>query len=140
MVRSIEGARAPLSRPWVRRALCRDLALSNVTQSDLAEKYGVTGGAITQFKQRNAQEIEAIRADSADEYAGLLLAQKQARIATYSEMIEDAHARGDAKTAGRLLRQIAEELGALPQRVAISGQLDTQSRYVIDGVDMEALR
>lgn len=140
MVRSIQGERSPLERPWVRRALCRDLALSDVTQSDLAEKYGVTPSSITTFKQRHVQEISAIQQDTADEYAGLLLASKQARIATYSDMIEQAHDRGDDKTAGRLLRQIAEELGALPQRTVISGQLDTQSRYVIDGVDLEALK
>lgn len=140
MVRSIQGERRPLERPWTRRALCRDLALSDVTQSKLAERYGVTDGAITQFKQKHAVEIAAILADSANEFAGILIADKVNRLATYEALLEDAAQVGDGKQAAKLLHAVAEEMGHLPQRVQLSGQVDTQTRYQIDGVNPEDLR
>lgn len=140
MSRSRSGVRSPLERPWTRRALMQDLALGEVTQSKLAESYGCSEAAITLFKQRHLAEINLIRDHAEDEFAGILIAKKAGRLQAYQDMLERAEESGDDKHAAKVLRQVAEELGALPQRVAISGQLDTQSRYVIDGVDLEQLR
>lgn len=140
MTRSIQGERQPLGRPWTRRALMRDLALGDVTQAALAERYGVSPAAVTYFKQRFAAEIEDIRGDAEGEYAGVLIARKINRLQMYQEAIERAEDSGDDKLLARLLRQVAEECGHLPSRIQVSGQLDTQTRYVIDGVDTGDLR
>lgn len=136
MTRGRNGERDPLSRPWTKRALMRDLALGNTTQRELAAKYGVSEPAMTYFKQRNAEQIEDIRANAEGEFAGILISQKANRLQAYADLLEDA----DPKLATRVLRQIAEEMGHLPQRVQLSGQVDTQTRYQIDGVDPGDLR
>lgn len=150
MVRSRGGQRDPLeSRPWVRHALQRELATGNQTQSALARKYGVSPSSITEFKQRHAEKIEAIRADAENEFAGLLIAEKANRLAVYERLLE--HAMGatdsdqgddegeappvDGKLAARVLRQIAEEMGHLPTRMQVSGELGTTTRYVISDAD-----
>lgn len=118
----------------------QELALGEVTQAKLAESYGCSEAAISLFKSRHVAEINLIRDNAADEFAGILVAKKAGRLQAYQDMLERAEESGDDKHAAKVLRQVAEELGALPQRMQVSGQLDTQSRYVIDGVDMEALR
>lgn len=135
MVRSIENERAPLERAWTRFALMRDLAAATTSQAEMAKKYGVTGPAITAFKQRHAEAIADIQERLEDELSGILVAQKANRLAMYQDQIEQAEDREDWKLVARLLRQVAEEMGHLPSRVHISGQMDVQTRYVIEGTD-----
>lgn len=139
MVRARNGERAPLERPWTRRALIRELATLTGTQASLAEKYGVGPPSITEFKQRHAHEIEQVRAEADNEFAGLLLAQKEARIASYQDLLEEAFDEHDRAAAIRILRNIAEEMGHLPSRVTLAGELGITTRYTIDGVEPGAL-
>lgn len=147
----------------VRRKLVREIALKppDVTYAQLAKKYGVSGASITEFRQRNAEEIAAVAADADDEFAGILIAQKAFRLAAYQEMHEMAltpqpkvSANGkvvytynaetgqeemvmevDVRAAALVSKQAAEELGHLTNRVTLSGQLDTTTTYKIVGVD-----
>lgn len=138
--RSKRGEYNPLGRAWTERALMKELALGEQTQTKLAEKYGVSGASITAFKHRHAEAIADIIANADAEFSGILLAQKSNRLAMYQRMIEAAEDANDHKGAARMLRQMAEELGHLPTRLQVSGQLDTQTKYEVVGVDLEQLR
>jgi hypothetical protein len=116
------------------------LAKGEILQQDLAKKYGVTGAAITKFKQRHAATIQTIRDNAADQFAGILLASQVSRMETYQQIVDDARERGDDKLASRVLRQMAEERGHLPGRVTLSGDVNTTTKYVIDGMDPEDLK
>lgn len=126
------GRKSKLEYPWNRNALIRDLAIGNVTQSQLAIEFACSPSAITDFKQRHQDEINAVTNQLADEYAGLRLAEKAQRIATYTDIIEDALDTGEHKNAIRALRNIAEELGHL--KLNITADVTT-TRYVIDTPD-----
>lgn len=155
--------KAPLEHPLTRRLLQTDLAHSGLSQSKLGEKYGVTQQSISDFAKRHAATIQQIRDDAANEFAGLAIASKAARLEVYRELIdacmqpvpkvagkdadfvrdEDGNVvyEIDASVAGKLLRNVAEELGHLPNRVTLSGGLDvTHTNYTINGVDPGALK
>lgn len=153
----------------VGRALVRDLALSGMTQTALARKYGVSDPAITYFKERRAEEIAAVKAEADSEYAGMWIAQKQARLAEYErlheialtptpkvapngkiirEVVEDedgipteaAVYEVDGRLAAQVLKQAAEEMGQLPTRLQVQGGLEVTTNYKIEGVDPGDLR
>lgn len=132
-----------------------------MTQVELAEKYGVSQPSISDFKSRRAEEIKAIAANADDEYAGMWIAQKQARLAEYERLHEIAltptpkvdnkgnqvrHpttgepvfevALGEAR---QVLKQGAEEMGQLPTRLQIQGDLQTTTTYRIENVSNEDL-
>lgn len=69
-----------LDRGRNRINLIRDLA-SGKSGTDLAEKLGVTPGAIYAFQRRHADAIEAAAADFESEFAGLWIASKAKRLA-----------------------------------------------------------
>jgi hypothetical protein len=144
-----------------RRQIVRELALGEFTQQALADKYGVTQGAIAQFKQRHADEIEAVRQNADDEFAGILIAQKAARLASLAEIHEQAltpmpkiapsgkparDADGnpvlevDGRLAAQVLKQAAEEMGQLPTRLQINGDMQTTTTYRVEGVSPDDLR
>lgn len=149
----------------VRRQVVRDLALSGLSQNELAEKYGVSQPAISQFKARNAEEIAAVAAKADDEFAGILIAQKQARLAAYQELYGVAvsptpkiSASGktvtyvdpesgesgvvmevDVRAAATVLKQAAEEMGQLPTRLQVSGEMATTTTYRIENVSNDDL-
>lgn len=130
-------------RPWERRQLCRELATGEQTRAALARKYGLSRGAITQFAQRHAREIDDIKAALDDEFAGLWVADKAARLAVYQADIE-ASADGpysghyeQVRTRQAGLRAVAEELGQLPPRATIAV---VPVQHVLEGVDLEALK
>lgn len=150
----------------VGRQLARDLALGDQNQTQLADKYGVTTAAITFFKQRRAEEIAAIAAEADNEYAGMWIAQKQARLAEYErihgialeptpkvaangkvvqwvnpesgaiETIEEV----DGRLAAQVLKQAAEEMGQLPTRLQVSGEMGVTTTYRVEGVDPKDLQ
>lgn len=134
-MRAQNGERQPLEKPWVRRSLQEDLAKSTASQTALARKYGVTGPSITAFKQKYRAVIEEIRENAADQFAGIALARQVNRIELYQSELEKAEEREDWKAIARLGRQIAEELGHLPGRVTLSGEVGTTTRYSIEGVE-----
>jgi transcriptional regulator with XRE-family HTH domain len=153
----------------VKRQVIRDIALGTMSQSQLGEKYGVSQPAISQFAKRNAEEIEAVRAKADDEFAGLLIAQKQNRLAAYQDLYEIALKpqpkispsgklvkewitdedgnqvevivqEVDVRAAAQMLKQAAEELGQLPNRLTLAGEVGVKTNYVIDGIDPGALK
>jgi transposase-like protein len=142
-----------LERAHVRLQLIREIATGEHTQSELAARYGVTQQAISDFTQRHAQRIADVAAKLDDEFAGLWVANKAKRIATYQQQIDDiAELLGDpeqavkagvgyaetVRTAQAAMRAVADELGQIPARMQVehSGSLNVQ----LNGVDLEALR
>jgi DNA-binding CsgD family transcriptional regulator len=146
----------------IKRQVIHDLALSGMTQQEIADKYGVTSGGMTQFKQRNAEEIEAVRRAAEDEFAGILIASKQNRLSVLQEIVAEAMtptpkidnkggyvydpASGevvhelDTRAAMQALKQAAEEMGQLPTRLQIQGGMEIKTNYTIEGVDPGDLR
>ena len=145
------------------RQLARELALGNLSQSALAEKYGVVPSSITEFKQRRAEEIAAIAAHADDEYAGMWITKKMARLAELEKIYDTAMTPTpkvagkdadqvrdpetgqavyeiDGRAAMQALKQAAEELGQLATRVNIAGGLDVRTNYTVEGVSPEDLR
>jgi hypothetical protein len=130
-------------RAWERRTLCRELALGEVTKAALGRKYGVTGQAISAFAKRYAAEIDAIRAQLDDEFAGLWIASKEARLAQYQDDYEasERHEKSEhfewVRVRTQILHQVAEELGQMPPRAEVTV---LPVEHIIIGVDMEALK
>lgn len=147
---------------WVRHALIVALARGEKSQRQLAGEFSVTDAAITSFKSRHAEEIAAVRANAMSEYTGLQLADKAARLAAYEDLIRKL-TKGAPKVAGkdakyvkdedgnqvyeidsggltRALRNIAEELGALPTRIQLTGEMDVKTEYTINGVNPDNLK
>ena len=113
-----------------KRRVIRDLALTAMTQQELADKYGVTRAAISAFKMRNAEEIAAVAADADNEYAGIWIADKANRLTAYGEIYE----------AMQALKSVAEEMGQLPTRLQVSGEMATTTTYRIENVNPEDLK
>lgn len=112
-----------LERGWVKHRLIRDFALGEKTGRDLSEQYGVSQTSISQFKKRYAMEIEEVRNNLADEYAGVWVANKMDRLRQYQEAAENMAAGKTARSAEVLvtiLKAVAEELGQLPARTQVN--------------------
>lgn len=130
-----------LERGWVKHRLIRDFAIAEKTGEQLAELYGVSRTSISAFKKRHSFEIEEVRNHMADEYAGVWVAQKMARIQEYQEAAEKM-AKGTSprnqEVLVSILKAVAEELGQLPARTQV--QVNTQNvTYEIVGIDPEDL-
>lgn len=136
-----------LERPWVQLKLIRQLAVGEFTQRELAAKYDCTQGAIAAFNNRHRERVEEVKADLANEFAGLWAVKKNARIALYERQCEviTAHMEqhGPDAPLTRALqaaqRGIAEELGDLPIRatVDINANVNTRIQIVGDGGDFD---
>ena len=129
--------------PWERRQLCRELAAGEPTRAALARKYGITRQAITQFAKRHAREIDDIKADLDDAFAGLWIASKESRLAAHQADYE-ASASGEyaahyeqIRTRTAVLHAAAEELGQLPGRGGTT--IVTPVVHVVEGIDIEVL-
>lgn len=125
-----------LERGWVRHRLIRDFALGEKTGQELARQYGVSSNSISSFKKRHSLEIEEVRNNLADEYAGVWVAQKLARIQEY-QVAAEKMANGDsprnAEVLTSILKAVAEELGQLPARTQVSVSTE-QVTYQIVGI------
>ena len=133
--------------------LVREIALSTLTQDELGERYGVHQRTIGRFAERHATEIESVAAEAGDETAGLWIAKKEARIAEYQADVTRANERLIASDEGdgyadperwmggkhRALRAVAEELGALPQRMQVTTEQTHKVTYTVEGVDLSEL-
>ena len=130
-----------LDRGWVRHRLIREFALGEKTGKELAEQYGVSQTSMSAFKKRNALEIEEVRNNLADEFAGVWVAEKRARIQEYQQAAEkmaDGRSPRNAEVLVTILKAVAEELGQLPARTQV--QVNTQNvTYEIVGIDPEDL-
>lgn len=150
-MRSRKGERAPLERPWRRVQLIQELARNDRTQKALADKYGVSQASVSAFKDRHRERIEEVRQDLENEFAGMWIADKRKRLEVLMsdvELIEeflgdiamwDEDSPQFLRLKKEILKQAADELGQIPQRVNVNvgGRKVT---YVIEGVDMEDLK
>lgn len=159
----MSGAQAgKLELPWVRRAIMIELATGNKTQAAIAREYGASEPSITLFKQRHLAEIEAIRENALDEFTGIAIAKKAARLQAYEDILQkcliptpkmagkeyvhdpknnnELVYEIDAAAAVKVLRNVAEELGHLPSRVVVAGGLEVKTNYTLNGVDPENLK
>lgn len=139
-----EVAGSVCGKPWERRQLCRELATGEHTYTALGKRYGVSRQAISAFAKRYAREIDDIKARLDDEFAGLWIADKGARIAAYQADLEMSEAGGEfaghyehIRTRTQILRAVAEELGQLPPRATV---VVSPVVHIIEGVDLEALK
>ena len=148
-----------------RREVVRLLAAEEISRSEIARRYDVSPSAVTQFADRHAEEIRAVREAMDDEFAGLAIASKVNRVAMLQEIAEKAlepvpkiSANGkvtyvinedgesemvmevDTRAAMAALKQVAEELGQLVARTQMSGDMQTTTRYVIEGVSPDDLK
>ncbi len=115
--------RGALERGWVKHRLIRDFALGEKSGQELSAQYGVSATSISAFKKRHALEIEEVRNNLADEYAGVWVANKLDRIRQYQEAAEQMAAGKTARSAEVLvtiLKAVAEELGQLPARTQVN--------------------
>lgn len=139
----------PLSRPWVKGKLCRELAAEELSTNELAAKYSVDRNTIRSFAKRHARRIEEIKQNLDDEFAGQWIARKTARLDVYQNqvlrierMLDGAEDMKPAditrllRTQQTALRSVAEELGQLKQELEALGSV----RFTIDGVDLDKLR
>jgi hypothetical protein len=134
--------RYPLERGWTRRRLIRELAQMEKTPAQLSREYGVSRSAMTQFAARHKREIGEVKADIENAFAGLWIAQKEARLAEYQEDAERLSESDDPellKIKHGVLRAVAEEVGQIPSKVNINVG-NRQVTYVIAGVDLDALK
>lgn len=128
-----------LERGWVKHRLIRDFALGEKTGRVLAEQYGVSTTSISSFKKRHWLEIEEVRNNLADEYAGVWVAQKLKRIQEYQEAAEKM-AKGasprNQEVLVTILKAVAEELGQLPTRTQVNVSSE-QTVYQVVGVSVD---
>lgn len=153
--------RGPLESPLHRREVQVLLAHGELTQQEIGERYGATQQAVSQFAERHAETIRQIRENTAEEFAGIQLAKKANRLEAYQDLIEQALTpipkidnKGNRVTdvdgsvvyevngdlAAKVLKQIAEELGQLPNRLTLAGEVGVKTNYVIDGINPGDLR
>lgn len=135
------AVRGHLERGWVKHRLIRDFALGEKTGKDLAGIYGVSENSISKFKMKHSMEIEEVRNNLADEYAGVWVAEKLHRIQEYqaaAEKMASGTSPRNAEVLVTILKAVAEELGQLPARAAV--QVNTQNvTYQVVGIDPEEL-
>lgn len=141
--RTGRGHRSASKIPTYRRyALCKELATGEKTKTQLAKEYGVSVSGISQFARRNADRIGQIQAAIDSEFAGLWLADKVQRIASYQDDMELSAdgSRADhfeqIRTRTDIRKAVAEELGQLPTRgVQVSGTVT----HILEGVSIDDL-
>lgn len=153
-----------------KREIIRLLAAGELSQAEIARRYDVRPQSITDFIERNREEIAALKADMDNEFAGILIANKANRLGAYQELYETATTPApklapngkvvqdiivdpetgetsvgtvmevDVRAAAQVLKQAAEEMGQLPTRLQVQGGLDVTTTYRIEGVDPEAMK
>jgi hypothetical protein len=131
-----------LERGWVKHRLIRDFALGEKTGQQMALEYGVSQTSISAFKKRNAMAIEDVRDNLADEYAGVWVANKLARIQEYQEAAEkmaDGRSPRNQEVLTTILKAVAEELGQLPARAQVNVSTENVT-YQVVGIPLEDLQ
>ena len=103
------------------------LASGDVSQRQLATRYGVSHVGIQEFARRHSGEIDRCRERAEDRFAALWISSKLNRLAIYQEQVEDVlemladGARVSVpvaelmRTAQTALRAVADELGQIPR-------------------------
>jgi hypothetical protein len=128
-----------LERGWVKHRLLRDMALGEKTGRQLADQYGVSQTSISNFRKRHGLEIEEVRNNLADEYAGVWVADKLKRIQEYQQAAEkmaNGTSPRNQEVLVSILKAVAEELGQLPARTQVSVSSET-TVYQVVGVSVD---
>ena len=150
------GVTRYLNRGHVKMTLMMYLAEEFHTHEQLASIFKVERSRIAQFARVNQSQIEELRkeilADVKEQLTHLWVARKDYRLGEYQQSIEDIeewilrsimYGRVPdtqlLKTKFAALHAVAEELGDLPTRVAIT-QNTTTVNYSLEGVDIDNLR
>lgn len=139
--------REKYARGHRKQAILRDLAEGMMTQTAIAEKYGVTRGRISQLANwpEHRRIIDEMKKNLDDQFAGMWVAQKKHRIADYQQQIEDIdETMRNALTVdpalvrarAALVRSVAEEMAQLPNRVTVQVQ-KRRVENLLDGVDTD---
>jgi hypothetical protein len=149
-----------LYRGYERRRLIIDLATGELADREIAQREGISLRDIRQFRADHEREIaecqQMLMGKLAEEVAGLWIANKANRLAEYQEQAEEIRTTiADLYDAGKywsrdhrdmlrtyldLFRQVAEELGAYPQRASAPAQTGKAVHYVIETDDVKALQ
>jgi transposase-like protein len=140
-----------LERGWAKRQLIQEMARMEKTQTQLAREYGVVQSSISEFGTRHAVEIEAAKVDIESEFAGLWVAKKVNRLAELESDIEriiesnagDTVRMADAellRVKAGLLRQVADELGQIPNKSHVKVEQEIKVKYLMTDVNDEDLR
>lgn len=151
-----------LNRPHIVVDIVRRLAQGD-TQQAIATRYGVSQPAISLFATKHADRIALVRENQEDEFAGIWIADKAARLAAYAadveaidslhaELVENYREAGGADVEGtplplplsagllgakhRAVRNAAEELGALKTVIDTTVQV----KYQVVGIDPDDLK
>lgn len=122
------------------------LAEGQMSQHNIAEKFGRSRTAITTFAKRNADLIQEMRENAESEFVGLWIAKKVNRVAEYESDVERINEWHDAAEDGELdsallarkqtaLKSVAEELGQLVQKQDNTSRVE----YKISTEDLEDL-
>jgi hypothetical protein len=137
---------SPVKRPGIPRhrqlEVIRHLAAEDITRAELARQVGITRGGMTSFAKRHQAEIEQVRAQLEDEFAGIWLASKRNRLAALQSDYELAAEHKNAAhyqwilARAQLMHQASEELGQLPGRGAV---VIIPVVHELVGVDLDAL-
>ena len=136
------GSRGRLG-PVEKLSLIRALALGVATHQELSGQYDMTRQGITEFARRHKREIDDVRQNMDDPFAGILLARKENRLAAYVDEVRrlDEHPNADhhlwSTARQSAIHAIAEELGQLPPRMTVTVQ---PVQHIIEGVIVEDLR
>lgn len=117
--------------------LKRDLALRSESQRELAIKYNVSEPTISYFKKEVQQEIEEIAEKALEQVTGELVKRQDWRLLQYERdlaKLEGYRSPDAVRARAVILKQIAEEMGQLPPRMAIAIQV---AEHHYHGVDVE---
>lgn len=160
---SVQGARPEIGavyRGHERRQLIIDLAMGESTYREIAARIGFSLKDVQAFAGEHEREIaecqQMLMGKLAEEVAGLWISRKANRLAEYQDQAEeirttlaDLYDNGkywsrDHKDMLRtyldLFRQVAEELGAYPQRASAPAWTGQTVHYVIETDDTKALQ
>jgi hypothetical protein len=127
------GPRAFLERPGhVRFQLQRLLAEGNHSKAQLAKQFGASVEGIREFEKRHVATIQAMRDDLNNRFAGLWIADKEQRVASYMadvELVEAETARVlDARNEPKAGAPEPDEDGELAAEVTVATDLGRLSR------------
>jgi predicted transcriptional regulator len=120
--------------------IIRLLAVNELTQKAIAERYGVQQSAVSSFSRRYADRIAEVRAELDNALAGLWIAKKENRVAHYMDMAEesddvnlDADWNERRRVKAAALRAVADELGQIPNRSTVT--VDQTVRFEVSGAE-----
>ena len=134
--------------------------MGTMSHREIAKQEGITLADVADFAAENERSIAEVQqmllGKLAEEVAGLWVSKKSNRLAEYQEEIEQirdylAELRADGIYWSRshrdmlreylaLFRQVADELGAYPQRASAPARTGQTVHYVIETDDTKALQ